>query len=140
MLDIWLFLANVIFYLNSDREVMKAHNHPLFRYLLIGTYTFASVNNPGMSLHHHTLIGVFFKENPFQRIYPPFSTVIPYFKPRTNTYQKNPYFLERLLHAYTQKDQTVLDLFAGWGNMLNVCLENGRRYLGMDLNPLLPLA
>jgi len=51
-------------------------------------------------------------------------------------YQTNPYFLKRLIHAYTQKEQTVLDLFAGWGKMLNVCVENGRRYLGMDLDPL----
>lgn len=136
VLDFWLGLANVTFYLNSDREVMKAHSHPLFRYLLVGTSTYASVNNPSMPLQHHTLMGVFYRENPFQRIYPPFSSVITYFKPHSNGYQKNPYFLERLLHAYTQKEQTVLDLFAGWGNMLNVCAENGRRYLGMELNPL----
>jgi len=45
------------------------------------------------------------------------------------------YFLERLLHDNTQKEQTVLDLFAGWGNMLNVCVENDHKYLGIDIDP-----
>ena len=136
ILDYWLSLANVTFYLNCDREVLRAHSHPLFRYLLVGTSTFATVNNAHMPLQHHTLIGVFYRENPFQKIYPPMSSVISYFKPHSNGYQKNPYFLERLLHAYTQREQTILDLFAGWGNMLSVCVENKRRYLGVDLNPL----
>ncbi len=136
VLEFWLSLANVTFYLNSDREVMKAHTNQLFRYLLVGTSNYASYTNVGMPLQHHTLMGVFFRENPFQKIYPPFSSVISYFKPHSNGYQKNPYFLERLLHAYTQKEQTVLDLFAGWGNMLNVCAENNRRYFGIELNPM----
>jgi hypothetical protein len=136
LLEYYTSQANLVIYANSEKEILKAITNPHFKYLLIGTYTYSSVPSENRPLIHHTLIAVFYKDNPYQAIWPPLSTVIPYFKKSSGGYQKNPYFLERLLHAYTQKEQTILDLFAGWGNMLNICLENERRYLGMDLNPL----
>jgi DNA modification methylase len=65
---------------------------------------------------------------------PPFSSIIPYFV-KPGTYEKTLYFMERMLYAYTERGDMVVDLFSGQGNTLLICERAGRRCVAMDLNP-----
>ena len=50
-------------------------------------------------------------------------------------YEKNPYELERLLHAYTVPGDRVGDVFAGRGNLLIVSDQLDRSCCAMDIDP-----
>jgi site-specific DNA-methyltransferase (adenine-specific) len=42
--------------------------------------------------------------------------------------------VERLLLGVTDKDDVVFDPFLGSGTMLNICIENQRKFIGCDIN------
>lgn len=46
--------------------------------------------------------------------------------------EKNPYLLERIIKASSNKGDIVLDCFAGSGTTLDVAEQLGRRYVGID--------
>ncbi len=46
--------------------------------------------------------------------------------------EKNPYLLERIINASSNKGDIVLDCFAGSGTTLDVAEQLGRKYIGID--------
>jgi adenine-specific DNA-methyltransferase len=46
--------------------------------------------------------------------------------------EKNPYLLERIINAVSDKEDVVLDCFAGSGTTLDVANQLGRKYIGID--------
>jgi adenine-specific DNA-methyltransferase len=46
--------------------------------------------------------------------------------------EKNPYLLERIINAVSDKGDIVLDCFAGSGTTLDVANQLGRKYIGID--------
>jgi hypothetical protein len=133
--DFYLECCNTLLVMNSDRESAKyAELSPFFRYFLVGQRRFSRTPNIRFPLLHHTLIGVYQRELKFNQLQPPFSSIIPYFV-KPGTFEKNPYFMERVLYAYTERSDVVAGLFAGKGNMLLTCERAGRRCFAMDLNP-----
>ena len=42
--------------------------------------------------------------------------------------------VRKLLLATTDKDDTVFEPFLGSGTMLDMCLENSRKFIGCDIN------
>lgn len=46
--------------------------------------------------------------------------------------EKNPYLLERIINASSNKGDIVLDCFAGSGTTLDVAEQLGRKYIGVD--------
>jgi len=51
-----------------------------------------------------------------------------------NTIQKPKKLIERLVKASSNMGDLVLDPFAGAGTTLEVCLENGRNFIGIEIN------
>jgi adenine-specific DNA-methyltransferase len=46
--------------------------------------------------------------------------------------EKNPYLLERIINAVSNKGDIILDCFAGSGTTLDVANQLGRKYIGVD--------
>ncbi|MDR1956317.1 MAG: site-specific DNA-methyltransferase [Treponema sp.] len=46
--------------------------------------------------------------------------------------EKNPYLLERIINASSDKDDLILDCFAGSGTTLDVANQLGRKFIGID--------
>jgi hypothetical protein len=127
--------CNTIVYMNSDRESVKnAAQSPSFRYFLIGRRYYSGIPSTHLPLIHHTLIGVYQETTRFTPLDPPFSSFIPFFV-KPGSFEKNPYFMERVLYAYTGRGDGVVDLFGGKGNMLITCHEHQRRCHIMDIVP-----
>ncbi len=131
-----LKLADLSILLHHDKKCVQYiyENIDIFKHFLIGRRPYSSTGVLNHPLQHHTLIAVFGTKKIFNHISPYLSSIQDDFL--KTGYEKSVTFINNMIHTYSNKNNLILDPFAGSGALIIYSEQLGRTCYSCEIDPM----